>query len=109
MRSSFRAIWRFGQIGAVWRGYVPLATHRLRVPHRLHLGRTMPEPRWSRSRWIPFGDGGDGEYRHARADARHYPGGPYPLDVFHAERHTNESNFRIETTIDRFVPLPPPT
>ncbi|MBL8918235.1 MAG: fibro-slime domain-containing protein [Myxococcaceae bacterium] len=29
----------------------------------------------------------------------------YPLDVFHAERHTTESNFRIETTIDCFVPV----
>jgi fibro-slime domain-containing protein len=36
-------------------------------------------------------------------------GGTYPLDVFHAERHTSESNFRIETTIECFTPLPPPT
>ncbi len=27
------------------------------------------------------------------------PGLTYPLDVFHAERHTVESNFRIDTTI----------
>jgi len=27
----------------------------------------------------------------------------YPLDVFHAERHTTESNFRIETTISCLV------
>jgi fibro-slime domain-containing protein len=27
------------------------------------------------------------------------PGGIYPLDVFHAERHTVQSNFRIDTTI----------
>ncbi len=27
-------------------------------------------------------------------------GGTYPLAVFHAERHTTESNFRIETSID---------
>jgi len=27
------------------------------------------------------------------------PGQIYPLDVFHAERHTVESNFRIDTTI----------
>ena len=27
------------------------------------------------------------------------PGGTYPLDFFFAERHTSESNFRIETTI----------
>ena len=26
-------------------------------------------------------------------------GGMYPLDLFHAERHTNESNFRIETNL----------
>jgi len=27
-------------------------------------------------------------------------GETYPMDIFHAERHTTESNFRIETTID---------
>jgi fibro-slime domain-containing protein len=27
-------------------------------------------------------------------------GASYPLDVFHAERHTSESNFRIETSIE---------
>jgi fibro-slime domain-containing protein len=27
-------------------------------------------------------------------------GGTYPLDVFHAERHTDRSNFRIETSIE---------
>lgn len=27
-------------------------------------------------------------------------GQTYPMDIFHAERHTNESNYRIETTID---------
>jgi len=27
-------------------------------------------------------------------------GSSYKLDVFHAERHTSESNFRIETSID---------
>lgn len=26
-------------------------------------------------------------------------GNTYPLDVFHAERHTTQSNFRIDTTI----------
>ncbi|MBM4377345.1 MAG: fibro-slime domain-containing protein, partial [Deltaproteobacteria bacterium] len=35
-------------------------------------------------------------------------GKTYPLDVFHAERHTVQSNFRIETTIDCFVPEPTP-
>jgi fibro-slime domain-containing protein len=25
------------------------------------------------------------------------------MDIFHAERHTTASNFRIETTIDCFV------
>jgi hypothetical protein len=28
------------------------------------------------------------------------PGETYAMDIFHAERHTVESNFRIETTID---------
>ncbi len=32
------------------------------------------------------------------------PGNTYDFDVFHAERHTLESNFRIETTIECFVP-----
>jgi fibro-slime domain-containing protein len=38
------------------------------------------------------------------------PGETYPMDIFHAERHTSESNFHIETTIDCFVPVesPPP-
>jgi fibro-slime domain-containing protein len=31
------------------------------------------------------------------------PGDVYTLDVFHAERHTTESNFRIETSIDCLV------
>ncbi|MEW5738691.1 MAG: fibro-slime domain-containing protein [Myxococcota bacterium] len=30
-------------------------------------------------------------------------GQTYPLDVFHAERHTTESNFRIETSIECFL------
>ncbi|HEU0035335.1 MAG TPA: fibro-slime domain-containing protein [Kofleriaceae bacterium] len=30
-------------------------------------------------------------------------GGTYQLDVFHAERHTSESNFRMVTTIDCFI------
>jgi fibro-slime domain-containing protein len=33
------------------------------------------------------------------------PGQSYPLDVFHAERHTSQSNFRIETTIECLVPV----
>jgi len=36
------------------------------------------------------------------------PGQTYPMDIFHAERHTNQSNFRIVTTIDCFVTPPPP-
>ncbi len=32
-------------------------------------------------------------------------GNRYPLDVFHAERHTTESNFRMSTTIDCFIIL----
>ena len=31
-------------------------------------------------------------------------GGTYSFDVFHAERHTTESNFRIETSISCFEP-----
>ena len=34
-------------------------------------------------------------------------GETYPMDIFHAERHTNESNFRIVTTIECFVTPPP--
>ncbi|MCX4242018.1 fibro-slime domain-containing protein [Paraliomyxa miuraensis] len=36
------------------------------------------------------------------------PGQTYPMDIFHAERHTSESNFRIVTTIECFVTPPPP-
>ena len=36
------------------------------------------------------------------------PGQTYPMDIFHAERHTNESNFRIVTTIECFITPPPP-
>jgi fibro-slime domain-containing protein len=35
-------------------------------------------------------------------------GKTYSMDIFHAERHTTESNFRIETTIDCFIPVQPP-
>jgi fibro-slime domain-containing protein len=31
-------------------------------------------------------------------------GETYPMDIFHAERHTKDSNFRIETSIECFVP-----
>ena len=31
------------------------------------------------------------------------PGETYPMDIFQAERHTTDSNFRIETTIDCFI------
>lgn len=31
------------------------------------------------------------------------PGNLYDMDIFHAERHTDASNFRIETTIDCFI------
>lgn len=34
------------------------------------------------------------------------PGNQYAMDIFHAERHTVESNFRIETTIDCFQKSP---
>lgn len=32
-------------------------------------------------------------------------GGTYSFDAFHAERHTVESNFHIETSIDCFIPV----
>lgn len=32
-------------------------------------------------------------------------GGTYQMDIFHAERHTDESNFRIETNIRCFEPV----
>ncbi len=32
-------------------------------------------------------------------------GGTYSFDAFHAERHTTESNFHLETSIDCFVPV----
>ncbi len=35
-------------------------------------------------------------------------GGTYKLEIFHAERHTGASNFRIETTIECIKDLPPP-
>ena len=42
----------------------------------------------------------------AQADALGLTAGEtYALDVFHAERRTNESNFRIETSIDCFTPV----
>jgi fibro-slime domain-containing protein len=34
------------------------------------------------------------------------PGGTYPMDIFHAERQTTESNFRIETNIKCFERVP---
>jgi fibro-slime domain-containing protein len=33
------------------------------------------------------------------ADLGIQPGGTYQMDIFHAERHTDFSTFRIETTI----------
>ena len=33
------------------------------------------------------------------------PGNVYRMDIFHAERHRSESNFRIETTIECFTPI----
>ncbi|HEX2873626.1 MAG TPA: fibro-slime domain-containing protein [Polyangiaceae bacterium] len=33
------------------------------------------------------------------------PGGTYQMDFFHAERHTDQSNFRIETNIRCFEPV----
>jgi fibro-slime domain-containing protein len=34
------------------------------------------------------------------------PGNTYNMDIFHAERHTDESNFRIETNINCFESVP---
>jgi fibro-slime domain-containing protein len=34
-----------------------------------------------------------------------HAGGTYQMDIFHAERHTNASNFRIETNIRCFEPV----
>ncbi|AKT43777.1 lipoprotein [Chondromyces crocatus] len=36
------------------------------------------------------------------------PGNRYTLDFFFAERHTTQSNFRIETSISCFTPVTPP-
>ena len=33
------------------------------------------------------------------------PGGSYDMDIFHAERHTSDSNFRVETNISCFEPV----
>jgi fibro-slime domain-containing protein len=35
-------------------------------------------------------------------------GETYPMDIFHAERHTSESNYRIETNIKCFTVVEPP-
>lgn len=35
-------------------------------------------------------------------------GQSYPMDIFHAERHTTESNFRIQTSIRCFKKVTPP-
>jgi fibro-slime domain-containing protein len=32
-------------------------------------------------------------------------GNVYPMEIFHAERHTFDSNFHVETTIDCFIIL----
>jgi fibro-slime domain-containing protein len=33
------------------------------------------------------------------------PGNTYPMDIFHAERHTDASNFRVSTNINCFEPV----
>ena len=33
------------------------------------------------------------------------PGTTYPMDIFHAERHTDQSNFRVSTNISCFEPV----
>ncbi|WP_437593701.1 fibro-slime domain-containing protein [Sorangium sp. So ce1000] len=37
-----------------------------------------------------------------------FPGNSYAMDIFHAERHTDGSNFRITTNISCFVPVEVP-
>jgi fibro-slime domain-containing protein len=32
-------------------------------------------------------------------------GGKFPMDIFHAERQTSESNFKVQTNIECFVPI----
>jgi fibro-slime domain-containing protein len=39
------------------------------------------------------------------ADLGIRPGGTYQMDIFHAERHTDQSNFRIQTNISCFEPV----
>jgi fibro-slime domain-containing protein len=39
------------------------------------------------------------------ADLGIRPGGTYQMDIFHAERHTKDSNFRIQTNISCFEPV----
>lgn len=39
------------------------------------------------------------------ADLGIVPGNTYSMDIFHAERHTSASNFRIETNISCFTPV----
>lgn len=39
------------------------------------------------------------------ADLGITPGQTYQMDIFHAERHTNDSNFRVETNIKCFTPV----
>jgi fibro-slime domain-containing protein len=39
------------------------------------------------------------------ADLGIHAGGTYQMDIFHAERHTKDSNFRIETNIRCFEPV----
>lgn len=42
------------------------------------------------------------------ADLGIVPGQTYTMDIFHAERHTDGSNFHIETNISCFEPVPIP-
>ena len=45
----------------------------------------------------------DLDQRHGELDIE--VGRTYSMDIFHAERHSGESNFRIETTIDCITPV----
>jgi hypothetical protein len=54
------------------------------------------------------GGAGDHRFRQAGGRARVAKGGTYPMDVFQAERHTSASDFRFETNISCFTPVPVP-
>lgn len=52
---------------------------------------------------VHVAESGSIEFDARAAELGLVPDGTYPLDIFHAERHTDQSHFRMETTIDCFV------